>query len=146
MQVRSGALHAALDHAGAVASSNSAGPDGRGPTSPNGHGRRTRASRGHAISRTRRVAWLTPCPAALGSSSLSSRRRSATPSALAYFLSQQADIAACAVSTAHVESLIVKYDPEVWDADSLVTLIKAYDPDPAALQRWQSAEYEPACG
>ena len=62
--------------------------------------------------------------------------------ALAYFLSRQEGIEGVRLNRPY-ESLIVKYDVEVWDAESLVTLIKAYDPEPEALLRWQAAEYEP---
>jgi hypothetical protein len=62
---------------------------------------------------------------------------------LAYFLSQQDDIQSVRLSRMS-ESIIITYDPYVWDAEALVTLIKAYNPDPAALERCQSAEYDPA--
>ena len=70
------------------------------------------------------------------------RAQSSHASALAYFLSEQPDIQHVRLSRMS-ESIIIRYDPDVWDVDSIVTLVKAYDPDRAALDRWATAEYEP---
>ncbi|MDH3674544.1 MAG: heavy metal translocating P-type ATPase [Anaerolineae bacterium] len=53
--------------------------------------------------------------------------------ALKDFLERQADIKQVRLSP-RSESMIIQYNPAVWDSTALVTLIKAYDPDPTDLE------------
>lgn len=56
---------------------------------------------------------------------------------LVYFLGQQAGIHHVRLSS-HAESIVAQYDPDIWEALSLLTLVKAYDPNDADIERWLS--------
>ena len=57
---------------------------------------------------------------------------------LAHFLRQQGGVQHVRLSP-FSESIIVQYDPAVWDAPSLLTMVRAYDPDETDIERWQVA-------
>ena len=44
-------------------------------------------------------------------------------------------------STVAAANVVVSYDPAVLNAEALVTMITAYDPDSAAIARWQAAQH-----
>ncbi len=58
--------------------------------------------------------------------------------ALKVFLERQADINQVRLSP-RSESLIIQYNPVVWDSAALITLIKAYDPDQTELDSSRQA-------
>ncbi len=64
---------------------------------------------------------------------------------LAHFLRQQGGIHHVRLST-HARSIIVQCDPNVWDAASLLMLVRAYNPDEDDVQQWLAAQKNQASG
>ncbi len=58
---------------------------------------------------------------------------------LEHFLANQAGIRQVRLNPA-AESLVISHDPGVWTAASLLTLARAYNPDPLDIEQWVAAQ------
>ncbi|MEZ4768282.1 MAG: heavy metal translocating P-type ATPase [Caldilineales bacterium] len=67
------------------------------------------------------------------------RERADLAGVLAHFLRGQAGVQHVRLSPLSA-SVVVEYDADIWDARSLLTLIRAYDPDQTDIEQWEAFE------